>query len=619
MPNLFTHLDNGTLDNYTSGMWSLLNVEPAAGSQSFSRSNDISYAGGYCLRHKFGSAGGKYDLDYQVFSSFRSVFTPTVLTPGVRYIAKMKVKTPAAEPGLLGSDDVVIAMTTNNTLRAPKQSLVVNAGNKVLTLTNGDIITFVTVGQIKALPGWAEVSYEWTEPSTGTPGYRISYGPFVAASRSGLPADMFSPFGTDIFNSGILYMDSIEVLEVGACDLVLGAPSYTKSDESGVGLNNGSITVNVLSSYTREYSLDNVAWQVSNIFAGLAPGTYTVYVRDTNPNGCSLQINNIVILAYAAPPPPPPVVPGNLEIDNQPVNKVNFVSWFNALGDTAFNAMTFINCFWDLPRPYRIGKLSKKHYPVVVNLEQFSFYINFDEDFNHPNFSSFKLHLINSYGNVTSDIAPLERVYKDDNVNYFIYASVTLAAAVPGVYRLAVVDTADSNRILYVSQEIQVMTSDNAKKYTSRLQFRNSSSVYNYLYEKVALFLQEIRLRIYLDDEQPDGDLAQYRAVSSGRLRNVNVELDLSRSFETYFFDDLAHRAMFAFQIHDSIYINGALYVLKSMYKPSYVRSRHLNKGKIEFWEQAFSTANRYGDENVAIIEQEGPFLLGDNGGRIKL
>ncbi|MFV8378115.1 gliding motility-associated C-terminal domain-containing protein [Flavobacterium sp. LB3R33] len=70
------------------------------------------------------------------------------------------------------------------------------------------------------------------------------------------------------------------------------------------GSPSGSIAITVQSGV--EYSLDGITYQVSNAFSGLAPGNYTLYVRniaDTScitPSGSAITINAI---------PTPPVVP----------------------------------------------------------------------------------------------------------------------------------------------------------------------------------------------------------------------------------------------------------------------------------------------------------------------
>jgi len=45
-----------------------------------------------------------------------------------------------------------------------------------------------------------------------------------------------------------------------------------------------------------EYSLDGITFQQSNVFTGLAPGAYTVYVRDTNE--CGADTDEVYLLTY---------------------------------------------------------------------------------------------------------------------------------------------------------------------------------------------------------------------------------------------------------------------------------------------------------------------------------
>ena len=59
---------------------------------------------------------------------------------------------------------------------------------------------------------------------------------------------------------------------------------------------NNSITVLVNGLGDYEYSLDNIFYQDSNVFNGLAPGSYLVYVRDKN--GCGIVSDDVFLLYY---------------------------------------------------------------------------------------------------------------------------------------------------------------------------------------------------------------------------------------------------------------------------------------------------------------------------------
>lgn len=61
-----------------------------------------------------------------------------------------------------------------------------------------------------------------------------------------------------------------------------GLAATTTTNAASCGVPNGSITVATTTGGTGpyEYSLDGITWQSSNVFPGLAAGTYTVYIRD---------------------------------------------------------------------------------------------------------------------------------------------------------------------------------------------------------------------------------------------------------------------------------------------------------------------------------------------------
>ncbi len=85
---------------------------------------------------------------------------------------------------------------------------------------------------------------------------------------------------------------SIRVVDANGCNstypvsVAAGAPlnaNVIKTNVSCNGAVDGTITVNISNGTPPyQYSLDNVTWQTSNVFTGLAPATYTVYYRDNN-------------------------------------------------------------------------------------------------------------------------------------------------------------------------------------------------------------------------------------------------------------------------------------------------------------------------------------------------
>jgi len=146
----------------------------------------------------------------------------------------------------------------------------------ILTQGAGVTATFATTptscsgannGTITVTPGGGNFPYQ----------YSLNGGPLQSSN---------------IFNGLAAGSYTVRVVDVNGCNasfpvtinpgIALNA-TVTKTNVSCNGAADGTITVNVSSgSAPYQYSLDNVTWQTSNIFVGLAPATYTVYYRDNN-------------------------------------------------------------------------------------------------------------------------------------------------------------------------------------------------------------------------------------------------------------------------------------------------------------------------------------------------
>lgn len=123
-------------------------------------------------------------------------------------------------------------------------------------------------------------------------------GTITVNASNGVPPYQYSLNGGplqsgNIFTSLTAGTYNITVMDAAGCTVAnlyatvnAGVPlnaSLTKTDVSCNGGNDGSITINISNGVAPyQYSLDNVNWQASNTFTGLAAGTYTVYYRDNN-------------------------------------------------------------------------------------------------------------------------------------------------------------------------------------------------------------------------------------------------------------------------------------------------------------------------------------------------
>lgn len=96
----------------------------------------------------------------------------------------------------------------------------------------------------------------------------------------------------------IVFTDSVTVNKLPSS--LLGTANVLPAS---CGTSNGSVTINNVSggSTPYQFSIDGgVTWQTSNTFTGLAPGNYTIQVKDAS-GVCTLTLNATVVLSGALP------------------------------------------------------------------------------------------------------------------------------------------------------------------------------------------------------------------------------------------------------------------------------------------------------------------------------
>lgn len=94
--------------------------------------------------------------------------------------------------------------------------------------------------------------------------------------------------------SGDIFFDYFLINEyediIAPCTLQIDSANTAITDETAPAASDGTIDVATTGGTAPvEFSKDNVNWQVSSQFTGLAPGVYTIYVRDSAATPCTNQ------------------------------------------------------------------------------------------------------------------------------------------------------------------------------------------------------------------------------------------------------------------------------------------------------------------------------------------
>ena len=198
---------------------------------------------------------------------------------------------------------------------APQTSNIFNglaAGTYSITVTDAIGCTGSTTLTIAQGSGITATSSTTPTSCSGSNNGTIT----VNASGGALPYQYTlnggAPQSSNVFAGLAAGNYSVRVIDANGCFTTLsitinpGTPlnaTVVKTDITCNGGTNGTITVNISNGAPPyQYSLDNIAWQTSNSFFGLAWGTYTVYYRDNNAcsNSQSITIFQPPILDVTA-------------------------------------------------------------------------------------------------------------------------------------------------------------------------------------------------------------------------------------------------------------------------------------------------------------------------------
>lgn len=183
--------------------------------------------------------------------------------------------------------------------------------------------------------------------------------------------------------------------------------------------------------------------------------------------------------------------------------------------------------------------------------ENYAFYNNSDDLEDNVNFNYWAFDLVHSdtFLPVYQDVTILE---KDiiSGTDYRWYADSFEFPSVPsGCYRFVILDLADSEKVLYISDEIEVLDSTEGLVYCK---FRNDKNISNYNYETLTSFYNLFHVEL-LRRKPLKPQITQGYDLSGGSFKRVRTTVTKTYEFVTGWFDEVEHDAMQDMIIHNDL------------------------------------------------------------------
>lgn len=192
--------------------------------------------------------------------------------------------------------------------------------------------------------------------------------------------------------------------------------------------------------------------------------------------------------------------------------------------------------------------------------DSINMFMNFVLDNTVVPFANLKLGLWSSdLGIYLGTIVALNQIVISGN-NYSFYADEWTVPALPRNENFRFVLFNAPSTILYYSNSFRVV---NNTDYTSVVRYRNSNDALGYLYEDVPSFYNEFRADVWTGRPNYNENVRGYETYEGGFIQ-VKSDVQKLRTFETRFFDEIAHEAFFSMISQSEFYIDEILYKKQS-------------------------------------------------------
>ena len=220
--------------------------------------------------------------------------------------------------------------------------------------------------------------------------------------------------------------------------------------------------------------------------------------------------------------------------------------------------------------------------PFYVPTEAYSFYINFENPINDPDFDDFRLDIYQGAIEKDTNTGTLQKQLIDGDF-YNIYCDFFFPALPNGQYQFVIKDT--NTGLEKARSNYFIVQNTNYDLISQRLEYSSELNTSNFYYETLPAYTNKFRLALSKIDYQFPSEKKQYRNITNKQLRTITSFRDKTVKIESYYFDESGHEAMSSVIDHSRIIIGGSQYYPKSGYSVSTNPITELVKGEFEAYE----------------------------------
>jgi len=241
-----------------------------------------------------------------------------------------------------------------------------------------------------------------------------------------------------------------------------------------------------------------------------------------------------------------------------------------------------------LPQAYILERCRYPFMPIIVPGEFIAFYIN--TRFGYDYGTGLILQFVKN-GTVIYESNSLLQYDALDVDHYNLYANFAIPTLTDGVYYIRILR---SSRVQVLESNPVLCMNSDYENVSAYVEFTNDQNLYNVRYASLTAFYQKFRLRITdVTGGDYEDDNSSYRAVTTGKYRDLVAMPQKAITFECYFFDKDALEALAVFLAHRTRIINDKEYAFKEGLTHDQITMSKVVKGTFKMYDQSFSTVNK--------------------------